>query len=247
VTRHATTHTQTRYGQAKMRNQQKVHMRNYVLFLFSSILLLSCVNSNKKVVTKKVIEKDTLIYSVSAKILDGNYHADYRSSMMLYVITKNDTLIAQKEEGLSPIPLKFEDYNSDGILDIRYGYNSNYFYEMIMLFEPKTKQFRKIEDIDNPEYANSNNINNTDLHYSFSPNGCGKNNWESYLFTVKDFKVVTVGLIEYKQCVDDEKGMYVFKINGTEKILIDKIDLKEADKKELEKHWNGYLKKVASP
>ena len=222
-------------------------MKYYVLFLLSSMLLISCENSNKKIIAKKIKEKDTLIYSVEAKILGENYHADYRSNMMLYVVIKNDTLIDQKEEGLSPIPLKFEDYENDGNLDIRYGYNSNYFYEMIMMFDSKNKKFRKIENIDNPEYANSNKIANTDLYYSFSPNGCVKNNWESYLFLVKNYKVVPVGHIEYKQCVDDEKGMYVFEINGLDKILIDKLDLKEADKKELEKHWTGYLKKIAIP
>ena len=109
------------------------------------MLLISCENSNKKIIAKKIKEKDTLIYSVEAKILGENYHADYRSNIMLYVVIKNDTLIDQKEEGLSPIPLKFEDYDNDGNLDIRFGYNSNYFYEMIMMFDSKTKKFRKIE------------------------------------------------------------------------------------------------------
>ena len=204
--------------------------------------MISCNQSKKK----KIVEKDTLIYSVSAKILNEKYRADYRSNMILYIINKNDTLIAKKEEGLSPIPLKFEDFNNDGFLDIRYGYNSNYFYEMIMLFNPQNKQFKNVEDIDNPEYANSNIIKNTNLHYSFSPNGCGKNNWESYLFSIKDYKVEPKGLIEYKQCVDDKKGMYVFKINNGKKVLIEQVSLQDADKKKLENHWNQYLKKIAS-
>ena len=213
----------------------------------SLILFLSCENSKKKLNTEKIAEKDTLIYTVSAKILDNTYRADYRSSMMLYVITKTDTLIALKEDGLSPIPLKFEDYNKDGMLDIRYGYNSNYFYETIMLFNPKTKQFKKIENIDNPEYAYSKKIKNTDLYFSYSPNGCGKNNWESYLFTIEDYKIALKGYIKYKQCVDDEKGMYVFKIVNGEKVLIEKIDLKVAENIELENHWINNLTKIASP
>jgi hypothetical protein len=118
---------------------------------------------------------------------------------------------------------------------------------VIMLFIPKTNQFRKIENIDNPEYAYSKKIKNTDFYFSYSPNGCGKNNWESYLFSIVDYKVVPKGHIEYKQCVDDEKGMYVFRIKNDEKILIEKVDLKEADNKELENHWINYLKKIASP
>ncbi|MEO8236562.1 MAG: hypothetical protein ABI576_00540 [Flavobacterium sp.] len=222
-------------------------MKYHFLFLLSCMLLFSCEHSKKKLITEKIKEKDTLIYTVSAKILDNTYRADYRSNMILYVITKNDTLITQKEEGLSPVPLKFEDYNKDGMLDIRYGYNSNYFFETIMLFNRKTKQFRKIENIDNPEYAYSKKIKNTDLYFSYSPNGCGKNNWESYLFSIEDYKVVPKGHIEYKQCADDEKGMYVFRIKNDEKILIEKVGLKEADNKELENLWINYLKKIASP
>ena len=217
-----------------------------ILLLFSSILLCSGEQSKLKLITN-IIEKDTLIYSVSAKILGTSYRADYRSNMMLYVInSKNDTLIAQ-EEILSPVPLKFEDFNKDGALDIRYGYNSNYFYEKILLFDTKTKKFIKIEGIDTPEYAYSRKIKNTNLYYSYSPNGCGKNNWISYLFSIKDYKILPKGLIEYKQCMDDKKGMYIYKINNEKEILIDKIKLKEADKKELERHWKEHLNKIASP
>ncbi len=218
-------------------------MKHFVSFLLAVFLLFSCEHSTKKKQQKIVVNKDTLIYSVSAKILKDNYRADYRSNMMLYVINKKDTLIIRKEEGLSPIALKFEDFNNDHILDIRYGYNSNYFYEMILLFDPKIKQFREIEDIDNPEYANSNKIKNTNLYYSFSPNECGKNNWISYLFSIKDYKVVPEALIEYKQCTDDEKGMYFYKINNGKEVLIDKLDLKKVNDQKLENHWNDYLKK----
>ena len=226
---------------------------SFILFLIST-LLLSCnqpkkkktVKNNIEKITKKDSDKDTLIYSVSTKIQNEKYTADYRSNMVLYIIRKNDTLITQKQEGLSPIPLKFEDFNHDGFLDIRYGYNSNYFYEMIMLFDFQTKQFKKIEDIDTPEYANSSIVKKTNLYYSFSPNECGKNNWESYLFSIKNYKVETKGLIQYKQCEDDEKGMYVFKIDNDKEIFIEKISLKEADKMQLENHWIKYLKKITS-
>ncbi|TRX35060.1 hypothetical protein [Flavobacterium restrictum] len=220
----------------------------YILILFSSIILFSGEHLKKKVIVRNVREKDTLIYSVSAKILGTTYHADYRSNSILYVInSKNDTITKQEEIGIAPNSLKFEDFNKDGTLDIRYGYNSNYYYEMILLFDSKTKKFRKIEDIDIPEYAYSKKNKNTDLYYSYSPNGCGKNNWTSYLFSINDYKIIPKGLIEYRQCVDDKKGMYVFKINNEKKILIDKITLKEADKKQLEKQWNEHLKKIASP
>lgn len=235
-------------------------MEYYLFSLFSLLILSSCEHSKKKTKTNNIKEKDTisnkvtfknskekdtLIYSFKTN-LDVPYRADYRSNNRLYVITKNDTLINQEEIGIIENTLRFEDYNNDGYFDLRYAYNSNYIYEMIMLFDSKAKLFRKIENIDIPEHAYSSNIKNTDLYYSYSPNGCGKNNWESYLFSISDYKVKPKGLIEYKQCVDDKKGMYVFKINGDEKVLIDMINLKEADKKKLENHWNKYLKKIAN-
>ena len=121
----------------------------YTLLLFSSIILFSGENLKKKVIFRNVREKDTLIYSVSAKNLGTTYQVDYRSNSILYVInSKNDTITKQEEIGIAPNSLKFEDFNKDGTLDIRYGYNSNYYYEMILLFDSNTKKFRKIEDIE---------------------------------------------------------------------------------------------------
>lgn len=217
----------------------------YILLFLSSLLLFSGEHLHKKVPSRNIRENDTLMYSVSAKILGTTYRADYRSNSFLYIIrSKNDTITRQEEIGIAPNSLKFEDFDKDGNLDLRYGYNSNYYYEMILLFEPKTKKFRKIEDIDIPEYAYSQKIKNTNVYYSYSPNGCGKNNWISYLFSIEDHKIIRKGLIEYRQCMDDKKGMYVFKIRNEKKILIDKITLKVADTKKLEKHWKEHLKKI---
>ncbi|REG88540.1 hypothetical protein [Flavobacterium aquicola] len=220
----------------------------YLLLLFSSIILFSGEHLKKKVIDRNARKKDTLIYSASGKILGSTYQADYRSNSILYVInSKKDTITKQEEIGIAPNSLKFEDFNKDGKLDIRYGYNSNYYYEMILLFDSNTKKFKKIENVDSPEYAYSKKIKNTDLYYSYSPNGCGKNNWISYLFSIKDYKIIPKGLIEYRQCINDKKGMYVFKIDIEKKILIDKVNLKESDKKSLETQWNLYRKKIASP
>ncbi|MES2544276.1 MAG: hypothetical protein V4548_05285 [Bacteroidota bacterium] len=212
--------------------------------LFNFLFFFSCGYHSKKVILSQNIEyKDTLIYSVSAKILEDNYRADYRSNMFLYIInSKNDTLIAQREEGLSPVPLIFEDFNNDNLLDIRYGYNSNYFFEMILLFDPKTKQFVKINGIDSPDYAYSENIKGTELYYSYTPDGCGKNNWISNLFLVKDFKIIPIGIIKYKQCMDDEKGVYVYSISEEKETLMTSFSIIEANRHR-ESFFKYYWKK----
>ena len=207
----------------------------------SSILIISCGNSNLRANSDK-LSKDSLVYSVSAIIAGENYRADYTSDSMLIIInSQNDTLINRKVVGISPVPLVFEDYNNDGYLDVRYGYNSNYYYEMILQFIPKIKGFRQIDGIDNCDYAYSKNIKGTDLYYSYSPHGCGKNNWISKLFVIKDFKITAIGLIKYKQCEDDDKGMYVYRLSSDKEILIKKFSINETDS--YEDYWiNNYEK-----
>jgi hypothetical protein len=150
-------------------------------------------------------------------------------------------LIKRKEEGISPVPLVFEDYNNDGYLDVRFGYNSNYYYETILLFIPKLKIFRQIDGIDNCDYAYSKNIKGIDFYYSYSPRACGKNNWISKLFVIKDFKITALGLIKHKQCEDEEKGMYVYRLSNDKEILIQKFSINESDS--YEDYWiNNYAK-----
>ncbi|MBN2892118.1 MAG: hypothetical protein JXL97_09640 [Bacteroidales bacterium] len=205
-----------------------IKFKYQVLFFLSFILFVSCGNSNLPT-NNVVLSKDSLVYSVSA-VIDGEcYNADYRSNSVLYITNSmNDTLIKKKEEGISPVQLVFEDFNNDGYLDIRYGYNSNYYFEMILLFIPETKEFKQIENNDDCDYAYSKNIKGTDFYYSFSPYLCGKNNWISKLYVIKDLKIKDKGLIHYKQCKDDDKGMYIYRLSDDNEILIKKFSLKEA-------------------
>ena len=216
-------------------------MKYNILIFLSAILIISCGNSNLLANNDK-LSKDTLVYSVSAIIAGESFRADYRSNSMLYIInSKSDTLLNKKEDGISPVPLVFEDFNNDGFLDIRYGYNTNYYYEMILLFIPKKKGFREIDGIDNSDYAYSKNIKGTDFYYSYSPHGCGKNNWISKLYVIKDFKIIDVGLIKYKQCKDDDKGMYVYRLSNDKENLIKKFSINETDS--YEDYWiNNYEK-----
>jgi len=185
--------------------------------------------------------KDSLVYSVSNIIAGETYRADYRSNSMLYIIrSENDTVVTRKEEGISPVPLVFEDYNNDGYPDVRYGYNSNYYYETILLFIPDTKEFRPIEGIDDCDYAYSKNIKGTGFYYSYSPNGCGKNNWISKLFVIKDYRIRDLGLIKYKQCEDEDKGMYVYRLTNDTEILIEKFPINESVS--CENYWIKNLK-----
>ena len=111
----------------------------------------------------------------------------------------------------------------------------------------KEKNFRVIDSIDNPEFANSKKLVNSNFYYSYSPNGCGKNNWVSYLFLIVNFKVKPVAYIDYKQCEGDEKGMYLYKFQRGTKLLIEKLDRKESEINDLEFEWKSLMNKIASP
>ena len=79
------------------------------------------------------------------------------------------------------------------------------------------------------------------FYYSYSPHGCGKNNWISKLYVIKDFKIIDVGLIKYKQCKDDDKGMYVYRLSSDKEILLKKFSINETDS--YEDYWiNNYKK-----
>ena len=129
-------------------------------------------------------------------------------------------------------------------LDIRYGYNSNYCYETVLLFDPKTKEFKKINGIDEPENSNSKNIKGTDFYFSHAPNGCGKNNWISRLLLIQNNTITPLGLIDYKQCDGDNKGIYVFQLTKGKPKLISKLTLPQPDNFDFEKYWIKNYKKL---
>ncbi|WP_291275728.1 hypothetical protein [Flavobacterium sp.] len=219
-------------------------MRTIFILLTFLGTMLSCKNSENRAFSETESQKDSILYKSS----DKNYTASYGSNSRLYLTNrKNDTLINIMEEGVAPNSIKFEDFDGDGNNDLKYGFSSNYYYEKVWLYNQKEKSFRVIDSIDNPEFAYSKKLENSNFYYSFSPNGCGKNNWISFLFSIENFKIKPKGFLEYRQCVDDEKGMYVYKIANGKKVLVEKVNLKEADQKDLNQNWKKFINKIASP
>ncbi len=219
-------------------------MRTIFILLTFLGIMLSCKNSESRTFSETENQKDSII----SKSSDKNYIANYRSNSRLYLINrKNDTLINIKEDGIAPNSIKFEDFDGDGNNDLKYGFSSNYYYEKVWLYNQKEKSFRVVDSIDHPEFAYSKKLEDSNFYYSFSPNGCGKNNWISYLFSIENFKIKPKGFLEYRQCVNDEKGMYVFKIVDGRKVLDEKINLNEANQKDLNQNWKKFINKIASP
>jgi hypothetical protein len=223
---------------------ENLQMRTIFFLLIIIGTIFSCKNSENRTLSETENQKDSILYKSS----DKNYNASYRSNSRLYLTNlKNDTLINIQEEGVAPNSIKLEDFDGDGNNDLKYGFSSNYYYEKVWLYSKKEKNFRIIDSIDHPEFAYSKKLENSNLYYSYSPNGCGKNNWISFLFSIENFKIKPKGFLEYRQCIDDEKGMYVVKILNGKKVLVEKVNLKEADQKDLYQNWKKYINKIASP
>lgn len=218
-----------------------LQMRIIPILLIFLGTLLSCKNSENKILPEKESQED----SVLSESTDKKYIANYRSNSRLYLINRtNDTLINIKEEGVEPNSIRLEDFDGDENTDLKYGFSSNYYYEKIWLYNQKEKSFRVIDSIDNPEFAYSKKLEKSNFYYSYTPNGCGKNNWISNLFSIENFKIQPKGFLEYKQCADDEKGLYFFKIVKGKKVLVEKVSLKKADKNDLNQKWKKFIHKI---
>jgi hypothetical protein len=146
--------------------------------------------------------------------------------------------------------LKFQDFNNDGFKDIIIGYYSNVpAISDLILYDPHTRKFVQIKDFS--DYPDAIRLKGTNLFYSYHRSGCADNNWDSDLFKVVKFKIVRIGNISGRTCVDppDKPGIYVSKLKGKRELLFEKFAInKPADFKDckwgfIEWYWkNNYTK-----
>jgi hypothetical protein len=179
----------------------------------------------------------------------------YKTKKIAVSYTSQGTLVIKdlvlqtiiKRDTLGDVPLrsiKIEDYNHDSVMDIRYGYNSNYFYENIFLYDFASKTWRELKNVKGPNYAYSKQIPNANVYYSYSADGCGKNNWLSYLFVINRFSVQPIGLLQYRQCADDEKGIYLYKVSKKGQKFKKKLPLKPVGNEDnfYERYWTKHFR-----
>jgi hypothetical protein len=224
-----------------------------VSILFTYLLISNSLHQEMTYNDKIAVNnygRDSIVYYKEIHYKTKKISVSYATSGILVIrdllahsIIKRDTL-----GSVPPDAIKIEDYNHDGVKDIRYGYNSNYFYENILVFDFTSQTWMELKNIKKTEFAYSEQIPRSNVYYSFTPNGCGKNNWLSYLFVIDNLTVKPIGLLQYRQCQDDQKGIYIYKLAKTGQKLMQKLPLQpvgdEIDfyKQYWKKHFKEYLR-----
>lgn len=237
-----------------------------IVFLLATILLISC-NSDKQ--ADKTVEKpntkpaknnaktkadtgetyplliDTLKINSQKFIVVQNHPRDKRQMNLSIVNSNNDTIYTHDTYATNGF--KFEDFDNNGILDIRlYQVTNVGGISELVFYDTKSKKFKAVEDF--YSFPEPTKIKNTKYWFSYHPSGCGDVNWGSELFKIENFKAIKIGEIEGIGCENEkENGIFIYTIKGTSRKRIyfekrepgyynDKWDF-------IEKYWNKNYQK----
>lgn len=155
--------------------------------------------------------KGIRIYPILFHIED---EAEYRWAIMQESKGKTDTLHTQFYIAES-IHFDFKDYNFDGHPDLNIWRMDLYAIGHLFLYNNKTQSYKTVKDYE--DYAESWVLDSSmKLRYSYMAAGCGDMAWTSYLFTVRNNKVIRYGSLYFDACVDSP--YYELELNQGEKI-----------------------------
>ncbi|MDC1162586.1 hypothetical protein OAT18_04010 [Tenacibaculum sp.] len=92
----------------------------------------------------------------------------------------------------------------------------------LALFNIKTNKFDTVELFNS--YPSSKRINESNLYYSYHGSGCADNDWGSELYRLAGTSIILLGKIKGLGCLeDDTNGIYIYKVNGDDKNLLNYI------------------------
>lgn len=210
-------------------------MKDYLIIIFS-LFVISCSNQSTKndkfiradLISNTTSENDTVSDSkllVDTLTIDGidyiifqSYPGRDTSSNLTIIDRKKDTVYIHRNYATNGFEL--EDFNNDGILDIRMYQLSNIggISELIM-YNKVSKSFQEILNF--TDFAEPKKIKNSIYWYSYQRAGCADVNWESKLFKIVDFRAMEVGEIDGIFCEHEpKKGIFIYRTKGKQKNLI---------------------------
>jgi hypothetical protein len=124
-------------------------------------------------------------------------------------------------DGFASNGFEFEDFDENGIFDIRLFHVSNVSGISELIFFDRGKQtFRAIENF--VYFPSPKKIKGTNYWYSYHRSGCGDQNWGSDMFKIKNYKAIKLADMEgigYSD-VEREYGIFVYRTNGDSRELI---------------------------
>lgn len=238
----------------------------YIFFIISVVLTVSCQRENKqikhikkskeKLVEKEVKSKynnikeeyplviDTLKIDSQKFIVIQNDPRDYRRMNLSILDNKNDTIYVH--DGFATNGFEFEDFDANGILDIRLLQITNVggISELIS-YDKLQKKFKPVKNFEN--FPEPKRIKKTNYWISYHKSGCADINWGSELFTIRNFEAIKLGEIEGLGCEGEkENGIFVYKTRNESRVKMYSEKRKPgyySDKWDfIEKYWNkNYL------
>jgi hypothetical protein len=161
---------------------------------------------------------DTLTIEGSNFIVFQSYPGRDTSCNLTIIDRKKDTVYIHRNYATNGFEL--EDFDNDGILDIRLYQLSNIggISELIM-FNKTSKSFQEILNF--TDFADPKKIDNSVFWYSYQRAGCADVNWESKLFKIVDFRAIEVGEINGIFCEHEpNKGIFIYRTLGKQKTQI---------------------------
>jgi hypothetical protein len=188
---------------------------------------------------------DTLKIDLQKFIVIQNDPRDDKQMNLSILNSKKDTIYVHDTYATNGF--NFEDFDNNGILDIRLDQITNVGgVSELIFYDKNNKIFKAVEDFSN--YPNPTKIKNTKYWYSYHRSGCADINWGSELFKIENFKVIKIGEIEGIGCEEEkENGIFIYKTKGDSRKRIYSEKRKPgyySDKWDyIENYWNKNYKK----
>jgi hypothetical protein len=197
-----------------------------LVFLFS--FLIALVNPG--------IKNNSALTTANANVDGVNYRAILYGDQSISIKNGDKTILHIKRADLYVTfehfaGLEFKDFNGDGYPDLVVNYKSNIPGRCdLMLYDKRSKQFKQVSGF--PEYPASIKIPNSVFYYSYHKSGCGDMDWDSDLYKIVNYKIVSVGTIAGRGCEGstEPQGISIFRKAGKKEHLVKKQPITELSK-----------------
>lgn len=185
-----------------------------IIFCF---ILFSCKNPSVNLDKSKLLI-DTLNIEGNEFIVFQSYPGRDTSCNLTIIDSNKDTVY--KHTNYATNGFEFEDFDCDGILDIRMNQLSNIGgISELIIFDKTRKSFKEVMNF--TDFADPERIKNTEYWYSYQRRGCADENWESKLFKILNFEAIEMGSIDGIFCnSESSKGIFIYKTTKDQRIKI---------------------------
>lgn len=172
---------------------------------------------------------DTSIIHADTARIDGiSYTAIFRTDDLFYILDSKENIVFKSKDYYRFF--EFTDFNDDGKKDLMFSYLGNNPIKDLILYDIKNRIFIPVKNF--KDFPEATRIKGTKYYYSYHRSGCADMNWDSDLFYIENFSAIKLGNISGRECDnrDEKNGVYIHKLNGNKKELIEIKDINDVHK-----------------